>query len=388
MKNNKKISVAISLHEFYEAGSAYELRDFLLKNYNTDILFISHPLLLRKESYNFSSRYEYFKNNLLVKENNAFHWFLPDILLYIKDFLYTLKWTIFIGQKYDLFFGYNPLNAFFGILLRKMGRVKKVIYYSIDYSPARFKNRILNYIYHAMEKFCCYHANVIWIGTRRTQEMWLASGFAQKKMKKIIIVPDGNHSLRIKQKKILQIKKENIVYLGGIYEKQGIDLAIEALPGLNKLVKKLEFTIIGDGEYLEKLKEKAKSLGLNNVKFLGYIKDSSKVEDILTGSGIAVAPYLPDKNSFTYYSDPGKPKWYLACGLPVIITKVPSIAFDIQKEKAGIAIDYDIKQFQDAVLTILKKENYEIYKNNAARMGLKFDWSIIFKKALSQTLII
>lgn len=386
MKNNRKIRIVISLHEFYEAGSAYELRNFLLENYKADILFISHPLLLRKMSYNFNSRYEYFQNNTLIKKGNAFRWILPEPFLYIKDFLYTLVWTLFVGQKYDVFFGYDPLDTFCGILLRSIGRVKKVVYYNIDFTPIRFQNKILNYIYHLFDKYSSYCADVNWVGTKRTIKARIDYGLSQKRMAKTIIVPDGNHSLRIKQKKSSQIKKETIVYLGGIYKKQGIDLIIEALPKLNKLIKNSKFIVIGDGEYLETLKAKVKSLRLNNVKFLGYIEDSSKVEDILTSAGIAVAPYLPDKNSFTYYSDPGKPKWYLACGLPVIITKVPEIAYAIGKGKAGIAIDYNVKEFQDAVLEILKKENYETYKGNAVKMGLKFDWSIIFQKALVQTL--
>ncbi len=386
MKNNRKIRIVVSLHEFYEAGSAYELRDFLLENYNTDMLFISHPLLLRKESYNFSSRYEYFKNSVLVKKNNAFHWILPEPLLYIKDFLYTLMWTIFIGQKYDLFFGYDPLDALCGILLRSLGRAKKVVYYNIDFTPIRFQNKILNYIYHLFDKYATYYADFNWVGTKRTVKARIAYGLSQKSMAKTIIVPDGNHSLRIKQKEFSQIKKENIVYLGGVYKKQGIDLVIEALPRLNKLIKNVEFVVIGDGEYLGELKEKVKSLGLNNVKFLGYIKDSSRVEDILTSSGIAVAPYLPDKNSFTYYSDPGKPKWYLACGLPVIITNVPAVAEVIKRRKAGKMINYDKEELINAVLEIMHKGNYEEYRKNARKMGLSFDWSIIFKKALLQTL--
>ncbi|MDO8621198.1 MAG: glycosyltransferase [Candidatus Levybacteria bacterium] len=386
MKNNRKIRIVISLHEFYEAGSAYELRNFLLENYKADMLFISHPLLLRKESYNFSSRYEYFKDSILIKKNNAFHWVLPEPFLYIKDFLYTLIWTIFIGQKYDLFFGYNPLDAFCGILLRSIGRVKKVVYYNIDFTPIRFQNKILDYIYHLFDKYAAYYADLNWVGTKRTIKARINYGLSLKRMAKTIIVPDGNHSLRIKQKKSSQVKKENIVYLGGIYKKQGIDLIIEALPKLNKLIKGLEFTVIGDGEYLDTLKEKVKSLKLNNVRFLGYIEDLFKVEDILTSSGIAVAPYLPDKNSFTYYSDPGKPKWYLACGLPVIITNVPAIAEVIERRKAGKMINYDKEELIKAVLEIMHKGNYEEYRKNSRKMGLSFDWSIIFKKALSQTL--
>ena len=64
---------------------------------------------------------------------------------------------------------------------------------------------------------------------------------------------------------------------------------------------------------------------------------------------MGIAPYVPDPNSFTWYADPGKPKVYLGCGIPVIITKVPEVAFEISKRKAGIAINYDSHELSEAI---------------------------------------
>ena len=53
---------------------------------------------------------------------------------------------------------------------------------------------------------------------------------------------------------------------------------------------------------------------------------------------------------------PGKPKVYLGCGVPIIITKVPEVATEIQKLNAAIAIRYDKKDLINAILLILGNE--------------------------------
>lgn len=380
--SSKKI--AIVTHESISRGPAHELKDYLLKHSVSSLLFIVHSLLYSEEDFKKSSRYEFYRKEKKTKITNAFHWILPVPVLFIKDVFYTFFWCGILLDKIDIFFGVDPLNAFVGILLKKIGRVKKVVYYSIDYSPSRFKNPILNYIYHATEKFCCYNADTIWIGTKRTQEMWFKTGFSKNKMAKTIVVPDGNYSLTIKRQPIYKIKMNQLVYLGFLDRKQGIELVLESLPLLLKKIPNIKFTVIGTGDYLPNLKEKTQQLGLRCVTFTGHL-DDHKVQTILTKSGIGVATYIQDKDSFTYYSDPGKPKYYLGCGLPVIITKVPQIAYEIEKQKAGIAINYSKEEFINAVLEISDKKKYASYKNNAEKMGLNFDWSIIFKKALMET---
>ena len=62
-----------------------------------------------------------------------------------------------------------------------------------------------------------------------------------------------------------------------------------------------------------------------HIKFLGYLEHDDLLRH-LPFCGIALASYSDDPDSITYYADPTKPKGYLACGLPVVITNVPWIA--------------------------------------------------------------
>ena len=62
----------------------------------------------------------------------------------------------------DLFVGIDNLNALAGIFLRKLGAVRRVAYYVIDYTPRRFANPLLNRLYHWIDRTCVRHADVIW----------------------------------------------------------------------------------------------------------------------------------------------------------------------------------------------------------------------------------
>ena len=116
---------------------------------------------------------------------------------------------------------------------------------------------------------------------------------------------------------------------------------------------------------------------------MGYIKDHKDVEKILSKSTVAVATYKPDPESFTYFADPGKIKNYLACGLPVFLTDVPSIAKKLEKEKCGIICSYNEVDVGKKIINLLSdKKKLDLYSTNAKKFAKDFDWNIIFEKAL------
>ena len=99
--------------------------------------------------------------------------------------------------------------------------------------------------------------------------------------------------------------------------------------------------------------------------------------------GIAIAPYSSiDKNNFSFYADPGKVKFYLGCGLPIVITDVPLIAKDIEKNQSGLIAEYNSVDFCNKIIFILN--NYDLFKRNAIKFGKEFDWNVIFRKSLKE----
>lgn len=67
--------------------------------------------------------------------------------------------------------------------------------------------------------------------------------------------------------------------------------------------------------------------------------------------------YEPRAGTHKRYSD-SRAKPYLARGVPVITTRVPPIAAEIEREDAGIVIDYDKDQLAEAILKLLSDDEF------------------------------
>lgn len=384
----KKISfenfkVTIVIHES-TTGLGHDLRDYLLAKNAEELLFIAHPLLYLPQNYKNSSRYELYKKGKLVRTGKARHWNLPEQLLYIKDFLYTLFWSIrFIGKS-DLFFGVGNLNAFAGLILRFFYLAGSVTYYVIDYVPVRFSNNLLNYIYHLIEKWSAEFSNWTWNLSPRMIEA--RNNKWNKKFNNQLVVPHGLDFQRIKRVLFEKINKYEILYMGSLLKKQGIQLVLQILPELVKKIPSVCFTIIGTGPYEAELKNQVKKLSLQKyVSFLGYIESHAEMEERVAKAAIAIALYNKEYDDFSYFGDPGKVKSYLGAGVPIIITDVPFIARQVNDKKCGFIINYD----KDDLYKILIKyfHNEELmkeYRKNAVDFAKEYDWEKVFSLAFSK----
>jgi glycosyltransferase involved in cell wall biosynthesis len=203
-----------------------------------------------------------------------------------------------------------------------------------------------------------------------------------------IIVQDGCHYNEIERNPNEKVNRFKLVFMGHLVKKKGIELIINSLPDLLQNYPQITLTIIGTGEEEINLKRLTQKLNLQEkVFFTGYIKDHKKVEEAIANCGIGLAPYVPDPNSYTFFSEVGKVKIYLACGLPILITNVPEIALELQKEDAGIIFDYNKKSFINQLTKLIEsEEKYFQYRNNAIHFVENLGWDRLFNNTLTQGL--
>lgn len=380
-----RLKAIVVIHEA-TTGPGHDLRDFLLQQGIDELLLIAHPLLFVKENLKKSSRYELYKNSKLVKEKTAFHWIGPEYLLYVKDFIYTLWWSLRLIGKCDIFFGLGNLNALAGCILKLVGRTSKVIYYVIDYIPQRFSNKLVNKVYQRIEKFCALKSDWTWnlspVMIEERNKKWKIEFFHQ------LVVMHGVHFKRIKRFPFKEVDKSEILYMGALLKKQGIQLVLEALPEIKKRITNAKFTIIGSGPYENELRKLVKKLDLDErVHFLGYIPNHEEVENRMAKAAVAVALYEENPDNYTYYTDPGKVKNYLGAGVPVIITDVPYIARIIEKARCGIIVSYQKKELAKKLISFLSDEKtMREYRMNAVKFARQYDWDLVFAQALEPLL--
>jgi len=383
---NKKIIIATHV---YTTGPAQDLRDFLLTAKIRKLLFIGHPLFYQPRLK--GSGYElYFGNTGEKKENYSKIRDNFGVWSYIRDFFNNIKYVTRNGRGWDLYIGSDNLNALSGLVLKRLGLVKKCVYYVIDYNPHRFQNRLMNKIYHKIDQFCVKHCDETWNLSIRMKEG--RKNYFNFSAGNQITAPIGIWYERFVRVNFSQVDKKTLVYMGHVLKKQGIQYVIEAIPKIIKEVSDFNFLVIGGGDYLADLKKLADKLGVSkNVKFTGFVKNHRDVEKMLSRCAVAVAMYEKyDEHgnlSFTYFADPGKLKSYLAGGLPVLLTDVPHNAREIEKQKCGKIVTLDKKSIVNAIVSLLKNEKKLVQmRQNALIYAEKFDWNNIFEENLARVM--
>lgn len=343
-------NVVVASHVF-SPGTSQALRDYLTRR-GSNVLFIGQPLF-----------------------GNPFTWALGA--------LDTIWKVIKTRQKYDLYVGSNNLNAFIGIILRKTGVVRKVVFFTPDFSHQRFGNTLLNNLYHWLDYYCLRNADLVWNSSaimpidpimREREERGVPTHYRNKQIQ----VPDGTDTVDIVP--FERINRYEIGFVGHLKKGMGVELLIDAFPEIIKQIPEASLLIIGSGPIEDKLRHQAKGL---NVEFTGFMGDLSEVYKRLSTCAIGVAPY--EENTISQYSDPGKVKVYLSVGLPMVITKVPQVAFEIDRQECGIAINCKRKELVDAVVRLLKDEALlKSYRNNVMKLSKEYSWDNVFDRALSR----
>jgi glycosyltransferase involved in cell wall biosynthesis len=115
-----------------------------------------------------------------------------------------------------------------------------------------------------------------------------------------------------------------IMYHGSLVERNGLELAVDALARLQKMTPKAELRIYGRSTpYLERVMLKVRSLGLqSNIRYLG----AKKLEDLSREIEDCDVGIIPNqRNTFTDINTPTRIFEYLALGKPVIAPRTPGI---------------------------------------------------------------
>ncbi|OGK09775.1 hypothetical protein A2767_05815 [Candidatus Roizmanbacteria bacterium RIFCSPHIGHO2_01_FULL_35_10] len=380
--NINKIAIATH-HLVYGAPQA--LKDYLVSRKITKLLYISHPLFVD----NTKSFFEVIvKSKVQIKKQWSFR--LPiSILNYPLELLLTIFWVVKQKEKYDIFIGVDNLNAFAGIILKKLGLVKKVIYYTIDFVPKRFTYPPLDNLYHWADALCLKYADETWnVSPRISEAREKFKGLRRSLYNRQKIVPIGVWTDKIKKIPFANVKKHQLLYLGSLVKKQGVQLIISVIPDIIKKIKDFHFLIIGGGSYESALQRLAIALKVEkHITFKGWVKNRKLLDSLLSDSALAVAMYRKESDNYSYFADPTKLKDYLSAGLPIIMTNVPHSAPEIVKNQCGTIINYSKEDLKKALLKYLTDEEMlKTYRQNALRYIKKFDWNIIFGRSLNPLL--
>lgn len=378
-------------------GSVEPLRDFLVPKIKKLVLIdqlvpSSESVLHKIEVYDKS------RHNFVAYQPSWWFRFLTPILqmrntngthisFKIRDILSIVDWTLRDATVFDFFIGLESVNALTGILLRKLGRVKKVIYYVSDYSPRRYKNSWFNSLYLVFDRYSARHADYIWDVSRAIHPARIQAGLNQYASAPVIHVNNGLNPWQIKTNPLSAIKAHSIVYMGTLGRDNGPDVAIQALAIIRKKYPDATLHIIGGTQssfaWLEPIIQNAKVEPA--VLFYGFIPDSNVMSNIIRRCSVAVAPYRATSGSPRYYGDAGKIRAYCASGLPIVSSPVPPLGQDVAKIGAAIIANDTPESTAEAIMRIFASQTlYKTMRRKALEIAKSNTWENQFTYAFQR----
>lgn len=317
------------------------------------------------------ARFGYGGNSgLLLRPSKTRRW-----LLYALTVLYLAMSLTRLRHRFDICIACNVPFPLVGLTLRKLRLVRKVIFVSVTHFPHNM------HLFRFIDKISQNACDAVWYQTKRMQHVKEKEGWIKNKLILRILAPIGVDTRNKSPNN--RVERRTMGYLGRLDKDMGLDLTIEAFLGVTDSVPDARLVIIGSGPSEKELQEKARMLGLtDSIEYKGFIGDRKIVEGILARWAVGIVPYVPVPGGSVYYADSSKAKEYIQAGIPIITTKVPEVALEIEQEKAGFAVEYDRDELAKAMIRLLTDDKlWQNCRENVGQLAAKYDYREIYDGA-------
>jgi glycosyltransferase involved in cell wall biosynthesis len=169
-------------------------------------------------------------------------------------------------------------------------------------------------------------------------------------------------------------KKFKIIFTGNIGYAQGLDI----LPKTAEILKTkgcadIQFVLVGEGRYKQKLIEEIESRGVSEQFVLVDRQPAERIPALLAACNVAFLSFM-DSPLFEM-TIPAKLQSYMACGMPVVASASGETARIIAEANCGICCPLgDAEALADALVKMQKSENLtEMSQNSIAYNKANFN---------------
>ena len=190
---------------------------------------------------------------------------------------------------------------------------------------------------------------------------------------KIVVIENGANTDLLRPMEITKARKElkfdqdanYVSFVGGLYLWQGVEYIIQSAPSILKENPNTKFLIVGEGQMKEKLINLAEKIGVSDKFIFTGAVPYEKVPKYINASDVCVVYKKPLRSGYS----PLKLYEYMACGKPVIASRVEGFAI-LEENNAGILVEPEKpEELAKAVLKLLKDEKL---REEMGRNGRKY----------------
>jgi len=235
-----------------------------------------------------------------------------------------------------------------------------------------------------MEERAAEKCDHIFVVVEESAQRLIANGADSAKISVVSNTPD----LKIFESSA-PVEKHDYVRLvyAGFIQARGLDIVVESLGKVRDIGVPVKFLVIGDGHYLERLKQITRRLRLEHmVEFKGWVQNT-QIPSYIRASDIGVIPH--NKNPHSDTTIPNKLFDYMACAKPVIVSNAGPLQRIVEEERCGLVFSAgSVESFTEALKRMLLNpaEAVEMGRNGAAAVRRRYNWdydSAVLKRVVA-----
>lgn len=294
----------------------------------------------------------------------------------------TLFFEIF-KEKFDILNTYlpTPWSMDISVFVAKLKRKKVVVTYCNDVVGSTKPASLIAHIYNkTLLKLSLRLADQIIVIQPDYAQY---SNHLHKYLKKILFIPPGLKTNNYRNTGVM--RKENTIFFLSVLDKyhkyKGLDVLLEAVSIVKSQIPSIHLIVGGSGELVEHYREAALSLGIaENISFIGHVPDRELL-DLYSSSSTFVLPSCGHEEGFGIVLLEA-----MACGTPVISTKIVGLARDIEQSESGIIVEPNNSHvLAESISHILLNKNIanSMGHNGRKLIEKKYSWDDVAKQVKS-----
>lgn len=179
----------------------------------------------------------------------------------------------------------------------------------------------------------------------------------------------------IRKRLSLPLDMKLVTYVGHLYTWKGVDVLIESAEAFRDDKDTLFVIVGGTDSDIEKYRRIVGGKGLSNVRLLGH-KPKRDIPAYLRASDVLVIPNVPVSKESSEYTSPIKLFEYMASGVPIVASDLPSLRAIVSEHEVSFVSPYDAKALSHAIReTIRAHGEAEVRATLARSLVERFSWT-------------
>lgn len=283
--------------------------------------------------------------------------FFAPPMSYLLDLLIGL-----LAIRSTVFVSFSPHVGYVALLMGKFNTALRLIHWSIDFSPQRFKNALLQRIYDFVDcrMFLKSHIHVDVsepaLKARVIRYVKLEGNESALNRNRLVVrvgIPDDSVSLI----NLDNFYSKRVFFLGNLNPTVGIDTFVYVAKEIAVRIPRASFHVIGNGSEFESAVLLSKLLGIDE-RFSWYGNlEKGEFENLLKTASVGLAPYKSEMGSFSQFADPSKLKNYMQFAIPFVVTDVPLVVQELRVRNVGIVTANSVQSIAHETIGLLQDRN-------------------------------